>query len=580
MDSMSARRGRSALGMRSLPLAVLCLAGCATSPETTPVTPHRQIEGVEEVSAALTDLSAQCTFNATSHVVALTLNAGDLAVLARASDGNLTVNDIPCGAATAASTHQITVGEGSSGDQTLIIDYGNGLFAPGVSGAPGIVIDLGGQSVGDSLKVIGTPGPDNFVFGAAGLAINNDAFVDVTVAHVESLLVSLDDGDDTFSAAGNPATGAALAAAITVYGGAGNDTLRGGNGDDVLNGGAGNDTFTTGAVPDGNDAMNGGQGTDTADYSARTGAVTITIDDIADDGGTGETDNVATDIEIIKGGLGDDHLTGSPGADTIFGGPGNDVIAGGAGNDILNGDAGNDVFDEGSGANGSDAINGGAGIDTVSYASRTNDVTIALDAVAHSGELNENDKIALDVENAIGGAGDDTITGSTLDNVLDGGAGDDTISGGAGNDTLRGSTGNDTLNGDAGDDTFDEGAAANGADTMTGGSGIDRVSYAARNNDLVIVMNGATGSGEASEGDLIGVDIENLVGGAGADSITGNAGDNQLEGGAGTAVDALFGLGGDDVLDGGGGADTVDCGGGDADINLDPSTASVAGCEL
>src|SRR3954468_11528160 len=152
LGSRSRRSGRSALGMRSLPLAALCLAGCATGPEPTPGKPHRQIEGVEEVSAALTDLSAQCAFNATSHVVTLTLNAGDLAVVARASDGSLTVNDIACGAATAAGTHQVVVNEGTSGDQTLILDYGNGLFVPGVSGTPGIVIDLGGQSVGDSLK--------------------------------------------------------------------------------------------------------------------------------------------------------------------------------------------------------------------------------------------------------------------------------------------------------------------------------------------------------------------------------------------------------------------------------------------
>ena len=50
-----------------------------------------------------------------------------------------------------------------------------------------------------------------------------------------------------------------------------------------------------------------------------------------------------------------------------------------------------------------------------------------------------------------------------------------------------------------------------------------------------------------------GADIENAVGGGGADTISGNGLGNRLEGGAG--ADILFGLGGRDVLIGGEGAD-------------------------
>jgi hypothetical protein len=562
-----------------------CLAVVACNSDSEP-TRHRPIEGVEEVSEPLSDLTAQCSFSATSHILALTLNAGDLAVISRASDGALTVNDLGCGGATSTTVRRINVSEGTAGDQTLILDYGGGLFGLGVAGAAGIAIDLGSHTIGDSLKLIGTPGSDNIVFGGSGISINGDGFIDITAAHIDDFVISLDDGDDAFSAAGNATTGAAFGSAVTVYGGAGNDTLRGGAGDDTLNGGAGNDTFTTGALPDGNDAMVGGAGTDTADYSARTGAVTVTINDLADDGGTGETDNVATDIEVLKGGAGDDHLTGSASADTIFGGPGNDVIAGGDGNDILNGDAGNDTFDEGSATNGADTINGGAGTDTVSYASRTNGVVVLLDGVAHSGETNEMDKIAIDVENVTGGAGADAISGSALDNVLDGGAGNDQLFGGPGNDTLRGGAGDDVLHGDAGDDVFDEGSAANGADTIVGGAGTDRVDYSARSNDLVVAMDapvtgsGGTPSGETGEADRIAVDVENLIGGSGSDSLTGNSLDNQIEGGPGNAADQLYGLAGDDVLDGGAGADLLDCGTGDGDISLDLGVASVSGCEL
>jgi Ca2+-binding RTX toxin-like protein len=554
--------------------AVGCALGCDASGT---ISPHRAIDGVDEVSQPLSDLSAQCGFNPTTHVLALILNDSDIAVIGRASDQTITVNDLACGAATVTTVQRIDVREGVAGAQIVIFDYGNGPFALGRAGAAGATIALGGQA-GDALKLIGTTGADSFVAGAGGFAINADGFVDLTVTGAVAVTVSLDDGDDVFSGAGNAVTGAAFASAITVYGGAGNDTLRGGAGDDVLDGGAGNDTFTTGAIADGGDALHGGPGTDTADYSARSAAITVTIDDAADDGAPGEADNVATDIEILKGGLGDDHLTGSPGNDTIFGGPGNDVLAGGDGNDVLNGDAGNDTFDEGASANGADVMNGGAGIDTVSYAARSGDVSVSLDALANDGEALELDKVMLDVENVVGGTGNDTITGSALDNVLDGGAGDDVVSGGPGNDTLRGGPGNDTLRGDAGDDRFDE-AADTGDDTLVGGTGIDTADYAGRGADLIVVMDGVSPSGEAGEADHLATDIEHLIGGSGADSLTGNAADNQLEGGPGAAVDALFGLAGDDVLDGGGGADTTDCGTGDADIDLDPTSSSLS-CEL
>ncbi len=61
----------------------------------------------------------------------------------------------------------------------------------------------------------------------------------------------------------------------------------------------------------------------------------------------------------------------------------------------------------------------------------------------------------IQIENAIGGDGNDTITGSDDANVLTGGRGVDVLSGGDGNDTLVGGRGDfDRLIGDAGADTF------------------------------------------------------------------------------------------------------------------------------
>jgi Ca2+-binding RTX toxin-like protein len=559
-----------------LPLGFLVACGAQDLGDPSGPAPE-DIEGIGEAGMALTDLSSQCTFTALTGFVVLNLNADDVAMLSKATSGALLVNGYPCGAATATSTKKITI-TGNTGDEVVILDYLGGTFAMGTATSAGIVIDLAGGTA-DAVKIRGSKAVDAYVFGSTGIAINADANKDVTVANTEVFVASLSDGNDTFSAAGNAATGnAAFAADVTVYGGDGNDTLRGGAGDDILNGGNGNDIFTMGAAADGADTFNGGAGSDTVDYSTRSAALTITMDDMADDGESTEADDVASDNEVVKGGSAADSITGTTGAQTLFGGGGDDTLDGGAGNDILNGDAGNDTFDEGTASNGSDVFNGGLGTDTVDYSGRTNDVTVTIDTTATDGESLEADKVVTDVENVLTGDGDDNITGSTQDNVLDGGAGGDTINGGDGNDTLVGGDDDDTLNGGNGNDTFDEGSASNGADTMNGGAGVDTISYTARTNDVTVVMDNTAASGEALETDTVNTDVENCIGGDGDDDITGNASDNQLEGGAGT--DTIDGGAGEDVIDGGAGSDVIDCGAGDADILLDATTASAANCEL
>jgi hypothetical protein len=112
-----------------------------------------------------------------------------------------------------------------------------------------------------------------------------------------------------------------------------------------------------------------------------------------------------------------DTVLGSAGRDTLDGGPGTDVIA------------------------------GGDGIDTVSYEERAGNqpVSISLDGVANDGEAGENDAVNADMEDSIGGAGDDTIAGSTGPNEIDGGDGGDVIDGAAGPDTIDGGPGNDRI---------------------------------------------------------------------------------------------------------------------------------------
>lgn len=53
----------------------------------------------------------------------------------------------------------------------------------------------------------------------------------------------------------------------------------------------------------------------------------------------------------LIGGVGSDHLSGHAGDDLIFGGLGNDTITGGSGNDMLRGGPGKDTISGGSGKN-------------------------------------------------------------------------------------------------------------------------------------------------------------------------------------------------------------------------------------
>lgn len=565
--------------LANLSCALFCCSftACADDPkpEGNPSDPDDFL-GIEEASEGLTDLSSQCSFVTGTGTLTVALATGDIAMLAKASSGAITINGYACAGATGSNLKKVVV-TGTTGAQTLILDFMGGTFAPGLTGGAG-GIDVNLDAGTDALKIRGSKSTDTFVFGASGILFNSDTFKDITYAGVETFVVSMSDGADVFSGAGNATAGTAFASAVTVYGGDGNDTITGGAGNDTLDGGAGNDTFVALSVTDGDDTIVGGAGTDTADYGARSNALDLSLNATADDGEGSEADDLGDDIEVVKGGAGADTITGGAGNDTLFGGPGNDTLAGGDGNDVLNGEAGDDTFDEGSATSGADTFNGGAGTDTVSYASRTNAVVVSISGTAVSGETGETDKVMTDVENVTGGDGDDTITGSTGDNVLSGGAGNDTLNGGAGNDRLVGGDGADVMNGDAGNDTFDEEAADSGDDTMAGGAGVDTVDYSARTADCVIVLDPATASGEGTEADAIATDVENAKGGAGADTITGNASDNVLEGGAG--ADTMDGGAGDDVIDGDAGADDIDCGAGDADILLDTSVNSSTNCEL
>jgi Ca2+-binding RTX toxin-like protein len=212
--------------------------------------------------------------------------------------------------------------------------------------------------------------------------------------------------------------------------------LDGGDGADVLLGGPGNDDLIGGP---GADVLSGGGGFDTADYRARTAPLGVTVDDRPGDGEAGEGDDVRTDVEAVAGGAGPDVLVGSLGANDLQGGPGDDVLDGGAGPDVLT---------------------GGPGHDVVTYAGRTSGVGVSLDGAADDGAPGEGD--AVDSEDVLGGAGDDTLVGDNGANALDGGPGDDVIAGAGGSDRLSGGPGSDYV--DARDGTPDQVDCGGGLD--------------------------------------------------------------------------------------------------------------------
>jgi len=199
----------------------------------------------------------------------------------------------------------------------------------------------------------------------------------------------------------------------------------------------------------------------------------------------------------------------------------------------------------------------GGGIDIIDCSNQTNkcDINLQGGALSSVGAFTNTLGIAkgVAIENAIGGLGNDRISGNEANKRLEGGAGNDTLIGGAGNDTLIGGTGNDSMDGGAGDD-YMEGGAGNdvmngmeGNDTMFGGAGNDVV-YGGPGNDY---MDGGDGNDYMDGGD--GNDY--LFGGPGNDTLHGMGGNDTLDGGPGN--DYLYGGTGNDILYGGAGNDTL-----------------------
>ncbi len=217
-------------------------------------------------------------------------------------------------------------------------------------------------TLGGFVPVIATGGPGRdlitLIASSPGNVISldgvaNDGPVGRTTGNVAATFERLlgGGGDDVLDASKTPF-------GVVLAGGLGNDRLVGGKGNDTL------------GVDDGADVYAGGGGVDTLNYGkAAKSGVTVTLDNKANDGRTGEKDNIGRDIERLGGTNFVDifNLSASNRAGyTVVAGAGDDSIRDSRGANLIDGGAGDDSIKTSGDAGTTDRVGCGAGIDTAS----------------------------------------------------------------------------------------------------------------------------------------------------------------------------------------------------------------------
>lgn len=434
----------------------MAVVGCGVEPKD-----NGDTSGIKELDAPLTALagcpaSTGCTF--ASGALTVPIADTEIAVISKHPvSGAILVNDVASYTAaatpvlaTATNVKTIAVTMAGTTSHVIILDFANGTFAPGTSTTPGITVAFGGGTSADAFKVRGSATTGDSIVagvnngGSHAFAFNTDAFADIVLSGLGSAVTytfSLGGGNDTFNgdaaaAVAKLGTGStAFPDSVTVYGGLGDDTFRGGLCDDVFYGDLGNDTFNAGAAmiaPAGSctgyKTFSGGGGTDTADFSARGAAhgLVFTLDGVPANGATaavagavadgedtdadgiandGEIDDIMNDVEVVKGGAGDDIFYSDSAATPV-----------------------------------GHAFYGGNGNDTADYTATTVAIAVTMgDKIANDGISGQKDDIRDDVENlkCPTAAVACVVSGNALDNTFTpGGAGASVFNGGTGNDLI------------------------------------------------------------------------------------------------------------------------------------------------
>ncbi len=339
---------------------------------------------------------------------------------------------------------------------------------------PGDGSDLNEGGAGsDTVEVNGGNGAENFSVNPNGTRVRFDRndpapfFIDIGTS--EALVLNANGGDDVFTAA----NGLAALIALTVDGGAGDDTITGGDGNDRLLGGDGNDSINGGR---GSDVVFLGAGDDTFVWNPGDGSDTV----------EGEDGN---DTMVFNGAnVGENFtLSANGGRLQFFRDPGNVTMdtagiervdvnpLGGADNIVINDLSGTDVtqvnlnlasvLDGKDGDNQPDlvTINGTSGDDVIGVSGSAGEVVVVglatqINITAAEPKL---DRLVIN-----GLSGDDVIDASGLaadaiQLTASGGDGDDVLLGGDGDDLLNGNDGDDVLIGGPGVDILDGGLGDN-----------------------------------------------------------------------------------------------------------------------
>ncbi len=246
----------------------------------------------------------------------------------------------------------------------------------------------------------------------------------------------------------------------SLVGTAGADHIQGLGGNDLIDGLAGSDI------------LDGGAGIDTVTYATADSGVRVSLLTSELQYTFGGGVDTLISIENVTGSAYDDQLTGNAAANTLVGGDGDDLLIGGEGADLLD---------------------GGAGNDTVSYLTDRGAAVVDLRILNAQNTGRDGIDTLSGIENLIGGAFNDVLTGDDGANRLDGGAANDILSGQGGDDVLIGRGGADTLTGGLGADTF-----VIKLTSESKGSKFDTITDFNRNEGDVIDLSAADGNARKS----------------------------------------------------------------------------------